>query len=248
MVCCGQPLPDTSTPPPPPVGGCCLRTRYTCECPGGVTPVWVLDMTATACVQNTECGAGVSCSSTEFVSEVVDGCECAAALPALPTPTCSPSCCPPTQATTTTTTTTTTPPPCSNYPAWTTSTSGGGSFSSVVGLLQFDFADSVNCGGSNPNTQAGEACAVVDGEGGSRTVSVLGNIENQDPGYDCIDVFINGSPVINICSNGGNAGCTMESRSGSAPIPSGPGQLIEVQINSVDGAFHQGAYWRVTVA
>jgi hypothetical protein len=137
---------------------------------------------------------------------------------------------------------------CFDYPFWkTTAALGGGIFSSAVGLLQFNFADSANCGGTNPSVQKGTACTVVDGEAGGKVISVSGNIEHQTAGFDCITVKIDGITVINICSNGDGAGCSMESRSGSAPIPAGPGHVIDITISTVDGLFHKGAFWQASI-
>jgi hypothetical protein len=140
------------------------------------------------------------------------------------------------------------PAGCSDDPVWTVESNvGGGTFSSTVGTLQYDFADSVNCGGSNSNVQTGVACMVVDGAAGGKVVSVSGNIEHHTAGFDCITVKIDGVQVLNICSNGDSANCSMESRTGSVAIPSGPGHVIEVTISTVDAQFHQGAFWQAVV-
>lgn len=88
---------------------------------------------------------------------------------------------------------------------------------------------------------------VVDGEAGGKVVSVSGNIEHHTAGFDCITVKIDGVQVLNICSNGDSAECSMESRFGSVAIPAGPGHVIEVTISSVDAQFHQGAFWQAVV-
>lgn len=110
MVCCGDSILASTTtppPPPPPVGSnCCLRTRYVCVCIAGVD-TWVLDVVTTACVDPATCVGGQSCTDTEFVSEIINGCICGDPLPPLPVPTCDPHCCTGDE----TTTTTTTPPP-----------------------------------------------------------------------------------------------------------------------------------------
>ena len=125
MVCCGQPLPESTTTTPPPTGDCCLRTRYTCDCISG-EDTWVLDVTTTDCIDNALCIEGSSCSDTEFVQEQLDGCVCGDPLPALPIPTCDPSCCDSTTTTTTTSSTTTTCADCGTWGATYNNTAGSG--------------------------------------------------------------------------------------------------------------------------
>ena len=136
----------------------------------------------------------------------------------------------------------------SDFPNWTTSTTGGGTFTSDVGILRFEFADSLNCGGVNDSIQTGTACTTIDGDAIAGVITVNGLIEEQNAGYDSIEVSVNGAVVVFIESEGNTGGCTMVPRSGSASIPAGPDQIIEVSITSGDGAFHVGAYWEVTIA
>ena len=179
MVCCGQPFIDTQTPPPPPIGACCLRTRYVCEDIGGVS-TWVLDVATTACVDNNECGAGTSCTELEFVSEIINGCVCAAPLPALPVPTCDPYCVETTTTTTTTTTSTTST-------TTTTTTTTTSTTSTTAAPLCDPWVVS-----EGPTAAGGEVTFAGPGAAGCDGFIDIGVVCGVDPEGVVFDVFFDG--------------------------------------------------------
>ena len=154
MPACPE-CPTTTAAPtttPPPGSTCCLQVRYICQKVGGYS-TWVLDLATTQCAAAANCAAFFElCTPTEFVYIQPDGCICSNPLPALPVPTCLPSCGDPALTTTapppTTTPPATTAPPATTTPPVTTApdpctTLGctGGNEASVSGF---------GCGGCSP--------------------------------------------------------------------------------------------------
>lgn len=137
-------------------------------------------------------------------------------------------------------------PPCDVYPTWTVEEETGGSFTSTVGTLRYDFVDSENCGGPGAGTQTGSACTLVSTGPAARVVTASGMIEAHSAGYDSITVYVNGVQVIFMESEELLLGCTMVPRSDSYEIPAGTIAEIRVVVSTVDEDYHQSAYWEVT--
>jgi hypothetical protein len=121
------------------------------------------------------------------------------------------------------------------------------------GRIRFNIEDSLNCGGSNDNTQGGTATATINvgGSAGSLGFSFLGVAEEQDTGYELIDFYLNGVLVASATSPGtiGGNTCVM----GPAVVTyhvAPPYALAANSVNTLiinfttgDGLYHVGAYY-----
>lgn len=153
-----------------------------------------------------------------------------------------------TSTSTTSTTSTTTPPSClSSHPNWADEgTLGGAAFTSIVGTLRFDYADTADCGGVAAG-QSGIACTVVDGLSGGRSVVVSGQA-GRAVYPNAITVYINGMVQNVFFPSAGPLGCTQVLVSGSVPIPAGPGQEVSVFIESISGNGLDGSFYEVSIS
>ena len=195
MACCGDPVltsTSSTTTVSPPGSDCCLRTRYVCECIDGVD-TWVLDVATTECLANNLCVGGESCTDTEYVSEIINGCICLDPLPALPVPTCDPHCCDTASSTTTPppTTTTTTPPPTTTTttpPALCCKWDFGAEYNCTTGLwttfLILSTPDVV-CSADTDWTVTGDTCVY------QRTMYTVGGACSSEPapGEPCVGLL-----------------------------------------------------------
>ena len=111
------------------------------------------------------------------------------------------------------------------------------------------FQDSVNCGGSCNQVQTAKLSTnfYVSQNGVQLTANAFGSIEAQDPGFEALQVSVDGINLINLMSMNSNKECEMEDRSDSNSITLPVGcHKIEIFTSTVDARWHKNAYWQVT--
>lgn len=109
--------------------------------------------------------------------------------------------------------------------------------------IAFRYENSLNCGGSNPNTQFGEiSCYFRLDDAATIEMSVSGPVEQQAFGFDKANLQITDNIStfnVNIGSVGSGLGCTMIAQQQLQTIELGPGDYYYKMIaNTVDAAFH----------
>ncbi len=93
MACCGNsdlPAAAPPFPPPPALSNGCHRSSWECQCLLGVD-TWV--NTLNDCVSNINCTGTLSCTPSNAVIELLNGCIGGDPVPAAVAPWCSPVCC-----------------------------------------------------------------------------------------------------------------------------------------------------------
>lgn len=133
---------------------------------------------------------------------------------------------------------------CPDYP-WSMEGFNGATWSGGDWSVRISFEDSSNCGGTNSDTQHGNASRRVCLCAPTRlTINMIGLIERQDTGYEQAETRVNGTLICSGASVGEGLGCLMAtvSVSGTIDLPAGD-HLIELTGSTIDGAFHTGAYW-----
>lgn len=94
MACCGNaaiPAAAPLFPAAPALSNGCHRTSWVCQCIANIS-TWV--QTLNDCTLNTNCTGQLSCTPTDAVIELLNGCVFASPAPAAIAPWCLPSCCP----------------------------------------------------------------------------------------------------------------------------------------------------------
>lgn len=138
---------------------------------------------------------------------------------------------------------------CANPWQWSLSAYGGATWANPwPQRLRISYLDSVECGGASDDIQGGEAlaCAVVESDGQLR-VHAEGFVETHDADFERLQVQIDGASVLWAASVTSGGDCEMEFLSIDELVPVVAGQIIRIRIVSttVDGRYHQGAYWDV---
>tara|TARA_B100000700_G_scaffold146289_1_gene162772 strand:+ start:321 stop:1220 length:900 start_codon:yes stop_codon:yes gene_type:complete len=117
--------------------------------------------------------------------------------------------------------------------------------------LQFKVEDSANCGGDNPNTQAGTATANIQVNGDVPILLELdfsGMGEAQSSGYDLIQFKLDGVVIGDGQAPGGGLGCTSDSvlvnPADAQSLDPGPHRLI-INFTTNDGQYHVDAYYEI---
>jgi hypothetical protein len=107
--------------------------------------------------------------------------------------------------------------------------------------VSFTFIDSSNCNnfGSSDRQRGIADCCFTLAEQTTVFVSVSGNVERQNAGFDISRVLINGNQRALIGGQNLNAQCSMEFRSdsGSLVLPAGTHRYV-FEADTIDGLFH----------
>jgi hypothetical protein len=124
------------------------------------------------------------------------------------------------------------------------------------GRIRFNIEDSLNCGGSNDETQGGTATATitVGDSAGSLGFSFSGVAEEQETGFELIDFYLNGVLVASATSPGSNEGGDPDTCAMGAAIVTyhvaPPYALAANSVNTLiinfttdDEFYHVGAYY-----
>jgi hypothetical protein len=146
--------------------------------------------------------------------------------------------------------------------SWATSQSGlvstGGWVVSNGGrTIRFNVENSANCGGPNSNTQSGTATAtIVTGAQGYRFVpTMVGFGEQEDPGYDAMYLYFNGSQLVYAHAPGGNLGCATSAAVVQEPstipfqtlAPNSTYSFV-ASFSTVDELYHINSYYELNLA
>jgi hypothetical protein len=146
--------------------------------------------------------------------------------------------------------------------SWSTSQSGlvstgGWAISNQGRTIRFNVENDAFCGGINPNTQSGTATAtIVTGAQGYRFVpTMVGMGEQEDPGYDAMYLYFNGSQLVYARAPGGNLGCVT-----SAPVVQVPSSIpfqtlapnssysFVADFSTLDELYHINCYYELNLA
>ena len=136
--------------------------------------------------------------------------------------------------------------------------SGGWAISNQGRTIRFNVEDDAFCvDGGNPNTQSGTATAtIVTGAQGYRFVpTMVGFGEQEDPGFDAMYLYFNGSQLVYARAPGGNLGCVT-----SAPVVQVPSTIpfqtlapnssysFVASFSTLDALYHINCYYELNLA
>lgn len=106
--------------------------------------------------------------------------------------------------------------------------------------------DNGNCGGSNTERQKVPATASLSGGDGGcpikLAITVTGNVETQNAGYD----FVYVNDVLFFSGNEEGGGCAMVTKTETKIVTVKPGEKITLTYDTIDGLFHAGGYATIT--
>jgi hypothetical protein len=120
--------------------------------------------------------------------------------------------------------------------------------------VRFDFDDSLNCDGSNSNTQVGIASSSFEvGCGGTMIdLDVTGLVEGQSAGYDFLRVKVDDVLIYEAQGQSLGTGCDMTTPQVSSdliPYAVTPGEhVLTLETDTNDGLYHKAAYYEVAIS
>jgi hypothetical protein len=135
---------------------------------------------------------------------------------------------------------------------WEFTSTGAGTWTGTDSFIRFDFANSQDCGGDAAQTQDGVATLNLnEAKEIKLLLSMTGVAEAQ---YETYELFVDDVLVVTVQAENGQGGsdcqvstCIMcdVSMPQEAYILSPGTHKIEVKVSSLDGAYHQGAYFEI---
>jgi len=120
--------------------------------------------------------------------------------------------------------------------------------------LRISYEDSQNCGGVNPNIQAGTATATITiNQPGKLMVNWTGLAEAEATGFEKAKLLVNNVLIGEATSPGGQLKCVMKEVVSTYYYPDGydlPAgtHTLKIECTTTDGLFHKGAYYQFSIA
>lgn len=122
--------------------------------------------------------------------------------------------------------------------------------------IRYNVERSPNCGGSNSNIQSGKAtaCIITGPNNVIMNINYDGLVEQQDAGFEVINITLDGTQVARGSSVNLNLGCTM------GPPTKIPANILPITLianrvykllidfSTVDSQYHVNAYWQVDLS
>lgn len=114
--------------------------------------------------------------------------------------------------------------------------------------VEFKYEDSTNCNGANGSRQIGQiSCCVYLSAPSTLELTVSGNVENQQAGFDVGRINVAGVQVEIQGVNAGQ-GCAMVQKTATKTVSLPAGQHVyTLSADTVDGAFHKNMTHRFKI-
>ena len=131
---------------------------------------------------------------------------------------------------------------------------GGWKISDLGRTIRFDVEPDEECGGTNPNTQTGEAKATITGlpPGVQLAYTLQGQGEIEATGFDELRFLIDGDIVASSTSPGGGGGCAagdgpvVVTTTQASPVAVSGNIQLELEFTTIDNLYHKDSFYELT--
>ena len=131
---------------------------------------------------------------------------------------------------------------------------GGWKISDLGRTIRFEVEPDELCGGTNPNTQTGEAKATITGvpPGTQLAYTLQGQGELELKGFENLDFYLDGDLVANATSPGGDLGCpggdgpVLVDTIQASPIAISGKHELRLEFTTADEFYHNESFYELT--